>query len=104
MRLTDLKNRGVADVFFLICDGLKGLPEVVGEVWPQTMVQACVIHLLRNSFRYLPRQHWDALKRGLKPIYTAPTPAAAEAALDYLDDSLGRPVSGDDPDVAILLG
>ena len=46
-------------------------------------------HLIRNSFRYLPRQHWDALRRDLKPIYTAPTAAAAEAALDHLNDRWG---------------
>lgn len=69
--LTDLRNRGVTDTFFLICDGLKGLPDVVGEVWPATIVQACTVHLIRNSFRYVPRQHWDALRRDLKPIYTA---------------------------------
>ena len=49
--LTDLRNRGVKDVFFLVCDGLKGLPEVVGNVWPQTIVQTCIIHLIRNTFR-----------------------------------------------------
>jgi putative transposase len=87
--LTDLRNRGIADVFFLVCDGLKGLPDVVGEVWPATIVRACTVHLIRNSFRYLPRQHWDALRRDLKPIYTAPTAAAAEAALDHLNDRWG---------------
>ena len=49
--LTDLKNRGVRDVFFLVCDGLKGLPEVVGNVWPLAIVQTCIIHLIRNTFR-----------------------------------------------------
>ncbi len=42
--LTDLKNRGVRDTFFVVCDGLKGLPEVVGAVWPQATVQTCIIH------------------------------------------------------------
>jgi hypothetical protein len=42
--LTDIRNRGVRDVFFLVCDGLKGLPEVVGNVWPLTIVQTCIIH------------------------------------------------------------
>ena len=42
--LTDLKNRGVKDVFFVVCDGLKGLPEVVGNVWPLAIVQTCIIH------------------------------------------------------------
>jgi putative transposase len=50
--LTDLKNRGVADVFFLVCDGLKGLPDSVNAVFPQAIVQACVIHLIRATLRY----------------------------------------------------
>ena len=87
--LTDLRNRGVTDTFFLVCDGLRGLPEVVGQVWPATIVQACVVHLSRNSFRYVPRQHWDGLRRDLKLIYTAPTAAAAQDALAALEDRWG---------------
>jgi transposase-like protein len=49
--LTDIKNRGVTDTFFLVCDGLKGLPDVVGNVWPLTTVQTCIIHLIRNTFK-----------------------------------------------------
>src|SRR4030095_13867720 len=66
--LTEMKNRGVADVCILVCDGLKGLPDSVAAVWPLTVVQTCVIHLLRNSFRYAARQDWDRLVRALKPI------------------------------------
>ena len=69
--LTDLRNRGIKDVFFVVCDGLKGLPEVVGNVWPQTIVQTCIIHLIRNTFRLASKRDWDALKRDVKPIYTA---------------------------------
>ena len=69
--LTDLKNRGVRDTFFVVCDGLKGLPEVVGNVWPQAIVQTCIIHLIRNTFRLASRRDWDELKRDLKPVYTA---------------------------------
>jgi putative transposase len=69
--LTDLRNRGVRDVFFLVCDGLKGLPEVVGSVWPLTIVQTCIIHLIRHTFRLASKRDWDAIKRGIKPIYTA---------------------------------
>ena len=47
--LTELRNRGVADVFFLVCDGLQGLPDSVNAVWPATIVQTCLIHLIRNS-------------------------------------------------------
>ncbi|WP_007507620.1 IS256 family transposase [Pseudofrankia saprophytica] len=75
--LTDLKNRGVADVLILVCDGLTGLPDAVAQVWPDTIVQTCIVHLLRNSFRYASKRDWPALARDLKPVYTAPTEAAA---------------------------
>jgi len=88
--LTDLKNRGVADVFFLVCDGLKGLPEVVSNVWPLTTVQSCIIHLIRNTFRLASKKDWDALKRDLAPIYTATNAAAARSALDDLTDRWGK--------------
>jgi transposase-like protein len=88
--LTDLRNRGVQDVFFLVCDGLKGLPEVVSNVWPLTTVQTCIIHLLRNTFRLASKKDWDALKRDVAPIYTAPNAAAARAALDDLTERWGR--------------
>ena len=76
--LTEIKNRGVTDVLMLVCDGLKGLPDSVGNVWPQTIVQTCVVHLIRGSFRYAARQDWDKLARALRPIYTADTVSAAE--------------------------
>lgn len=75
--LTNIKNRGVKDVFFLVCDGLKGLPDVVSNVWPLTTVQTCIIHLIRNTFKLASKKNWDALKRDVKPIYTAPNPTAA---------------------------
>jgi transposase-like protein len=75
--LTELKNRGVNDACMVVCDGLKGLPESIATVWPQAIVQTCVIHLLRASFRYAARQHWDAIAKALKPVYTAPTESAA---------------------------
>ena len=87
--LVDLKNRGVTDVFFLVCDGLKGLPGVVEAVWPQTIVQTCIIHLIRNTFRLTSRKESDAIKRDIKPIYTAPNAGAALAALEELGDKWG---------------
>src|SRR5690242_12380248 len=77
--LTEIKNRGVHDVCILVCDGLKGLPDSVTTVWPQTTVQTCVIHLIRNTFRYASRKDWDAISKDLRPVYTAPTEAAAQA-------------------------
>jgi len=87
--LTDLRNRGVRDVFFLVCDGLKGLPDVVVNVWPQTIVQTCIIHLIRNTFRLASRRDWDALKRDLRPVYTAVNATAARAAFDDLVEKWG---------------
>lgn len=53
---TELKNRGVEDVLIAVCDGLKGLPEAINTTWEQTVVQQCIVHLIRNSFRYAGRQ------------------------------------------------
>jgi putative transposase len=83
---TELRNRGVEDVLMAVCDGLKGLPDAIGEVWPRTVVQTCVIHLLRASFRYASRAHWDAIARALRPVYTAATEAAAlERFLEFAE-------------------
>jgi transposase-like protein len=87
--LTDLRNRGITDVFFLVCDGLKGLPEVVSHVWPQTIVQTCIIHLIRNTFRLASRRYWDELKRDVRPIYTAVNATAARTAFDELAEKWG---------------
>jgi len=102
--LTDVKNRGVRDVFFLVCDGLKGLPEVVAHGWPLTVVQTCIVHLIRNTFHRASTRDWDALRRDVKPIYTAVNAAAARAALGQLAETWGHPVSGDHPAVGERLG
>ena len=87
--LTELKNRGVRDVFFVVCDGLKGLPDSVNAVFPQALVQTCIIHLIRGSFRYASRRYWDELAKDLKPIYQAVNADAAARALDELEDKWG---------------
>lgn len=89
--LTDLKNRGVGDVFFVVCDGLKGLPDAVCSVFPLAIVQACVIHLIRATLRYASRKYWDQLARDLKAIYTAPTVEAAWAGFEELEEKWGKP-------------
>jgi transposase-like protein len=84
--LTELKNRGVNDVLMVVCDGLTGLPDAIATVWPQAITQTCIVHLLRNSFRYAGRQHWDAIARALKPVYTAATESAAmERFLEFCE-------------------
>jgi transposase-like protein len=87
--LTELKNRGIADILMLVCDGLKGLPEAVNVVWKDTTVQTCVIHLLRNTFRYAARQHWDEIARDIKPVYTAVTVEAAAARFEEFTEKWG---------------
>jgi transposase-like protein len=87
--LTELKNRGVRDVFFVVCDGLKGLPDSVQAVFPLATVQTCIIHLIRGTFRYASRKYYEALAKDLKPIYTAVNADAAAAALQALDDTWG---------------
>ncbi len=87
--LTEVKNRGVEDVCIAVCDGLKGLPDAIGTVWPLTTVQACIIHLIRNTFRYASRRDWEALSKDLRPVYTAPTEAAAAARFDEFATSWG---------------
>jgi putative transposase len=85
--LTELKNRGVADACMVVCDGLTGLPDAVANVWPQALVQTCIVHLIRGSFRYAARQDWDKIARALKPVYTAPTESAAmERWLEFAEE------------------
>ena len=93
--LTEIKNRGVADVCIVVCDGLKGLPDAINTVWELAVVQTCIIHLIRNTFRFAPRQHWDEISRDLKPIYTAPTEAAAKERFTRVLHQMGAEVSGD---------
>jgi transposase-like protein len=76
--LTEIKNRGVEDVLMLVCDGLKHLPDAVNAVWPDTIVQTCIVHLMRNTYRYAARQDWEAITRDLKPVYQAATLEQAE--------------------------
>jgi transposase-like protein len=75
--LSELRNRGAGDVCMVVCDGLKGLPDAIGEVWPRAVVQTCIVHLIRASLRYASRAHWGAIVKDLRPIYSAPTEQAA---------------------------
>jgi putative transposase len=83
--LTEIRNRGVNDVIFVCCDGLKGLPDAIEATWPRALVQTCVIHLLRGSFRYCSYKDRKAIAKALRPIYTAPNADAASDALDEFE-------------------
>ena len=80
--LTEIKNRGVEDACIVVCDGLKGLPESIEATWPLAVIQTCVLHLIRNTFRLASRADWDKMARDLRPIYTAVNEADAAARLD----------------------
>lgn len=80
--LTDLKNRGTQDILIACCDGLKGFPQAIESVYPQTQVQVCIVHLIRNSLRHVPWKESRAVAADLKPIYQAATLEESEAALD----------------------
>src|SRR3989441_6233285 len=69
--LSELEQRGVADILLCCVDGLKGFPEAIEAIYPQTVVQTCVVHLIRHSLKYVPRREREQVARDLKPIYTA---------------------------------
>ncbi len=80
--MTELKNRGVQDIFIACCDGLKGFPEAIEAVYPQTQVQLCIVHQVRHSLRYVNWKQRKVVAADLKRIYGAATLAEAEQALN----------------------
>lgn len=92
--LTELRNRGLSDVLLVCCDGLKGLPDAIEATWPQALVQTCVIHLIRASTRFCTWKDRRAVAGALKPIYTAATVEAAEAAMDDFEIEWGDKYPG----------
>ncbi len=87
--LTDLKNRGVRDILIACVDGLKGFPEAIQSVFPQTEVQLCIVHLIRNSTRQVAYGEMKEVAADLKPIYTAPNADEAARQLETFDQKWG---------------
>ena len=89
--VTELKNRGVTDVFIACVDGLKGFEEAINAVFPQTTVQLCIVHMVRNSLKFVPWKDKKAVAADLKKIYSAPSEEAAllelEAFRERWDDT-----------------
>lgn len=85
--VNELRNRGVKDILIAVVDGLKGFPEAINAAFPQTLVQTCVVHLLRNALAYVSYQDRRQVVAALKPIYQAPTADAALLALDAFEAS-----------------
>ena len=84
--LTELKNRGVQDVFIMCTDGLKGFSDAIESVFPKAITQTCIVHLIRNSLKYVSHKDRKAVAASLKSIYTAATVEDAELALEMVDE------------------
>ena len=87
--VTELKNRGVQDIFIACVDGLKGFPEAIESVYPQTAVQLCVVHMVRHSLNYVSWKMRKAVAADLRSVYAATTLEAARAALDAFEQQWG---------------
>jgi putative transposase len=92
--LSEVRNRGVDDMLIVCCDGLKGLPDAIRTVWPKAEVQTCVIHLIRNSMKYVAYQDRKKVVAALKPVYTAINDDAARAAFEQLRKEWGAKYPG----------
>jgi putative transposase len=92
--LTQLRNRGLRDILIACCDGLTGLPDAINSVFPDTVVQTCVVHVIRNAMRFVSYQDRKKIASGMRTIYTAPSVEAAEIALKDLDKEWGRQYPG----------
>ena len=92
--ITELRNRGVEDVIFVCCDGLKGLPEAIEAVWPQASVQTCVVHLIRASLRFCSYKDRKAVVRDLKPIYKAVNVDEATLMFEAFEQTWGTKYPG----------
>ena len=88
--LSDLKHRGVRDILICCVDGLKGFPEAIEAVFPETVVQTCIVHLIRYSLKYVPRRQYDQVAKDLKPIYTAGDVDQALEALERFEQKWGK--------------
>lgn len=88
--LTDLNNRGLEDILIASVDGLKGFPEAIRTIFPQTEVQLCVVHQIRNSLKYIASKDQKEFMRDLKLVYQATTKELAEDELLKLDDKWGK--------------
>src|SRR5436309_1797191 len=88
--LNELKQRGVSDVLICCVDGLKGFPEAIEAVFPHAWVQTCIVHLIRQSLRFVPDKHRKKVATDLRPIYTAVDADAAAEALTAFDASWGE--------------
>jgi putative transposase len=90
--LTDLKQRGVNDILIACVDGLKGFPDAIEAIFPQTTVQTCIVHLIRHSLKYVPRKQYEQVTKDLRPIYTAVDADQALHALESFEEKWGQQI------------
>ena len=88
--LTDISNRGVKDILIASVDGLSGFPDAINSIFPETEVQLCIIHQIRNSMKHVASKNQKAFMADLKPVYRAVSKEAAELALDELEERWGK--------------
>jgi putative transposase len=88
--LTEIKNRGLKDIFILCADGLKGLPEAVEATFPQAIFQTCIVHMVRHSLNYVPYTEKKAVAADLKKVYQSDTVSLAEQVLDDFELTWGE--------------
>lgn len=84
--MNELKDRGIADILIAVVDGLKGFPEAIAAVFPRTQVQACIVHLIRNSLAFVAYKDRKAIAAALKEVYQARTADAGQAALEAFEE------------------
>jgi putative transposase len=88
--VNELKTRGVRDILIACCDGLKGFPEAIEAVFPQAVVQTCIVHMIRNSLRFVSYKDRKAVAKELRPVYTAASREEAQVALDSFEQKWTR--------------
>jgi putative transposase len=90
----DLRNRGVHDILIACCDGLTGLPDAIRSIFPETVVQTCVVHVIRNTMRFVSYKDRKKVAAAMREIYTAPSVEGAELALAEFDGKFGEQYPG----------
>ena len=103
--MSELRNRGVQDILIAVVDGLKGFPEAITSVFPKTVVQTCIVHLIRYSMQFASWKEHRLVAAALKPVYQAESAArGARAAGGFRPRPVGTKISGDRAELAAQLG
>lgn len=102
--MNELRNRGVQDILIAVVDGLQGFPEAITAAFPETMIQTCIVHLIRHSMNFCSWKDRKAVAVDLCPIYEAPTAEEAARQLDVFEEKMGRKIPVHRPGLAQDMG